>query len=129
MAKTYGGRWRIDSPVSSGGQAEVFLASDMAGEFSEKLVLKRVKNPKRHDRFRNEVEAVKRLNHPNIIKLIDHSALSSEDTASEKQFIIMPYAESGDLSKRVELYKGNLDSVLQVARSIAVGLAAAHELA
>ncbi|MBO9101110.1 MULTISPECIES: serine/threonine protein kinase [unclassified Rhizobium] len=127
MAKTYGGRWRIDSPVSSGGQAEVFLASDMAAEFSEKLVLKRVKNPKRHDRFRNEVEAVKRLNHPNIIKLIDHSALSSENTASEKQFIIMPYAESGDLSKRVDLYKGNLDSVLQVARSIAVGLAAAHE--
>jgi serine/threonine protein kinase len=89
-------------------------------------VLKRVRNPKRHDRFRAEVEAIKRLNHPNIVRLINHSALSNDDSPPDLQFIVMPYANQGDLSGRVALYANNPDSVVQVAKSLALGLQAAH---
>jgi hypothetical protein len=42
-----------------------------------KYALKRVVNPKRHERPRTKIYAVRLLKHPNIITLIDHSALSS----------------------------------------------------
>jgi tRNA A-37 threonylcarbamoyl transferase component Bud32 len=127
MAKIYGGRWKMLSSLASGGQAEVYRVTDLHGEHQQPLVLKRVRNPKRHDRFRAEVEAIKRLDHPQVIKLIDHSALTNNDLSEEKQYLVMPYAEQGDLSHRVALYAGNVDSVLQVSLSLAHGLSAAHD--
>jgi serine/threonine protein kinase len=87
MPKLYGNRWKLldAPPLGQGGQSEVFRASDTRGELGGEFALKRVKNPKRHDRFRNEIEAIQRLSHPNVIKLIDHSALSESDFAEEKQ--------------------------------------------
>jgi len=126
MAKIYGERWQVASSLASGGQAELFKVLDLQGAYPDELVLKRVRNPKRHDRFRAEVEAVGRLNHPNIIHLIDHSALSNDDAPPERQFLVMPYASQGDLSKRAALYANNPDSVVQVAKSLALGLQAAH---
>lgn len=126
MARTYGGRWQILSSLNSGGQADVFKIRDLRGEYPDELVLKRVRNPKRHDRFRAEVEAIKRLNHPNIIRLIDHSALVNNGEVPDLQFIVMPYANQGDLSSRAALYANNPDSVVQVAKSLALALQAAH---
>jgi serine/threonine protein kinase len=90
---------------------------------------------KRRDRFRKEVEAIKRLTnpetqstHPNIISLIDHSALD-ESADGEKQYLVMPIAEGGDLSSagRLALYKDSIDAVLQVARQLSQALGAAHK--
>jgi serine/threonine protein kinase len=130
MSKLYGNRWKIvDAPaLGQGGQSDVFRAIDVNGGLTGEFALKRVKNPKRHDRFRNEVEAVKRLSHPNIVTLIDHSALTEADIAEEKQFLVMPIAKDGDLSRaeRLSFYKESIESVLQVAKQIASALAAAH---
>lgn len=130
MPKLYGNRWKlIDAPaLGQGGQSDVFRAIDMTGGLAGEFALKRVNNPKRHDRFRNEVEAIKRLSHPNIITLIDHSALSEGDTAEEKQFLVMPIAKDGDLSRpeRLSFYKESIESVLQVAKQVASALATAH---
>lgn len=63
MAKVYGNRWETVSSLARGGQGEVFRVKDKQGEFPDELALKRVLNPKRHDRFRGEVEAIKRLDH------------------------------------------------------------------
>jgi hypothetical protein len=98
MAKRYGGRWEvIDGPRSrlgSGGQSEVFRVQDVSGELEGEFALKRVLNPARRDRFRREVEAIKQLTdpaksavHPQIISLIDHSALDADD--AEKQFLVI----------------------------------------
>lgn len=47
--------------------------------------------------------------------------------APDRQFLVMPIAENGDLSKRVALYKdNNIDSVLLVAKRLADALRAAH---
>ena len=127
MARVYGNRWEIIASLAQGGQGEVFRVKDRWGEYEGDLALKRVLNPKRHDRFRGEVEAIKRLSHPNIVRLIDHSALSNGGVEPEKQFLVMPLAIGGDLSRRVDLYKGNVDSVVQVVKQIASALKAAHD--
>ncbi|MGD0238512.1 MAG: protein kinase [Syntrophorhabdales bacterium] len=46
----------------------------------------------------------------------------------EKQFLVMPIAKDGDLSGpgRLRLYAGSVDAVLQVAKQLTAGLAAAH---
>ncbi|MHB8816442.1 MAG: hypothetical protein ACYDAE_24695, partial [Steroidobacteraceae bacterium] len=77
MAQLYGGRWQIasDRPLGQGGQSHVFRVVDISGALPGEYALKRVLNPKRNDRFRSEVEAITRLRHPNIVTLIDHSAL------------------------------------------------------
>jgi serine/threonine protein kinase len=129
MAALYGERWKIKNgtTLGQGGQSHVFRVIDVRGDQEGDFALKRVLNPARHDRFRNEIDAIKRLDHPNIIKLVDHSALDI-DASDNKQFLVMPVAEGGDLSRsdRLGLYKGSIEAVLQVAKQIASGLRAAH---
>jgi serine/threonine protein kinase len=88
----------------------------------------------RRERFCREIEAIKRLTnpethqaHPNIISLIDHSALDNTGKP-EKQFLVMPIANGGDLSDpgRLSLYEDSIDGILQVAKQVARALSAAH---
>jgi serine/threonine protein kinase len=136
LAKVYGGRWELvgGPELGRGGQGTVFRVKDRSGEHQGEYALKRVPNVNRRQRFRREIDAIKRLTdpetrraHPNIISLIDHSAL--DDTGDpEKQFLVMPIANGGDLSDpgRLSLYRGSIDAVLQVAEQVARALSAAH---
>ncbi len=128
MAKVYGERWKgVEGNLGQGGQGCVVSVIDLSEQLEGTFALKRVTNPKRRDRFRAEVEAIKRLDHANIVKLIDHSALEA-DVDSHKQFLVMPVAEGGDLDKpgRRRLYAGDIDATLVVAIQIADALAYAH---
>lgn len=130
MAKIYGERWQISNPkpLGRGGQAEVFRVVDIRGDYEGEYALKRVLNPLRHERFRREIEAIETLRHPNIIRLVDHSALSDSAGEIDKQFLVMPIADGGDLGQkgRVALYKDSIDGVVQVGRQLADALGAAH---
>jgi serine/threonine protein kinase len=127
MARVYGKRWEgIGNDLGEGSQAHVLRVRDCTGVLLGEFALKRISNPKRAGRFASEVEAIKRLDHRNIVKLVDHSALEANAEETEKQYIVMPVAAGGDLSKVVGRYQGDLDKVLVVARQIAEGLKAAH---
>ncbi len=130
MAKLYGNRWQtVDGPhLGQGGQGEVFRVIDITGEHPGEFALKRIRNPKRRARFEHEIEAIKLLQHPNIVQLVDHSALEKTGGNAEKPFLVMPLAHGGDLSvpARIANYNGNLDSTLAVAKQLARGLAHAH---
>jgi serine/threonine protein kinase len=126
--KLYGDRWRLLGSLGQGGQSHVFRVEDVNGEWPGQYALKRVCSPRRHERFRREVDAIKTLNHPSVITLIDHSALDDQSAAADGQFLVMPIAKGGDLSKpdRLKLYGSDLHAVLQVAKQVAAGLAVAH---
>lgn len=130
MAKIYGGRWQLTSspPLGTGGQGTVFRVIDIRGEYPGEYALKRVLNPERHDRFEREIEAIKTIQHPNVVRLIDHSALTAASGEVEKQFLVTPIAEGGDLSQpgRVAIYKDSIDSVVQVGKQLSAALGAAH---
>ena len=106
----------------------MFRVIDKLNEFGGEYALKRISNPARHTRFLSEIEAIKRIQHPNIIKLVDHSALNNPNGETEKQFLVMPIADGGNLSAagRVNLYKDMIEGVVQVGKQLASGLAAAH---
>jgi serine/threonine protein kinase len=127
VKKIYGGRWCNEGTIGEGGQSHIFRVSDRLGEYSDFLALKRIKNPERRQRFEREVEAVKRLSHENIIKIIDYSAFDQVNDLSEKMFLVMPLAKGGDLSKRVKIYEGSIDSMLKVVMQISSALAYAHD--
>jgi serine/threonine protein kinase len=124
--KLYGGRWQTLSSLTEGGQSRLYLVRDTTGAYPEDCVLKRVLNPIRAGRFHDEVRAIKTLSHPNIVKLFDHSAIDAPPGDREKQFLVMPHAKAGDLSRAVARYRDAVDDVLLVARQIACALQAAH---
>jgi serine/threonine protein kinase len=126
VAKIYGNRWELDGSLGAGGQGDVFRAFDITlGSAREPVALKRLKNRNRADRFIREIEAIRSVEHPHVIKLLDHSPLG-EIESSESLYLVMPIAAGGDLSNRAAVYKNSLDSTLIVAQQLALALAAAH---
>ena len=106
----------------------MFQVNDRRREHQGDYALKRLGRVSRSDRFRLEVETLQRIDHPNVIRIIDHSGDVSEDVAGYRHWFVMPLAAGGSLEKRLGLYAGNLESVVQVATQLAQGLSAAHAL-
>ena len=75
--RKFGDRWELIEQIGEGGQSHVFLVKDLNSQFSEKCVLKRLKNIKRIERFKQEIRAGIELNHPGIAPILDYS-LDSE---------------------------------------------------
>jgi serine/threonine-protein kinase len=72
------GRYRIGSPIGTGGTGIVFEAERLAT--LERVVIKMLRptyagNPDLMSRVRREVEVARRVFHPGIVPIIDHGAL------------------------------------------------------
>ena len=73
MGKIFGERWEVIDSHSEGGQAFIYIVKDLKGEFPGQMVLKRLKNHNRLNRFKKEIEAGQRLNHLGIAPIHDYS--------------------------------------------------------
>lgn len=121
MAEKYGKWIRVDKgQLGKGGQAATFLVVDEENKEKGNFVLKRLLNPNRIGRAKNEIEACQRLSHPNIVKIIDY------DISITKPYIVTEYCEGGDLSK-VAINSIPLLDRLRFFRSICQGVGYAHE--
>lgn len=75
----FGNRWeKIKSEAfGKGGQGSIYLVKDTNNQSSDKVfALKKLNNPKRLSRFRQEIETIQELNknqHPGIFPIIDYS--------------------------------------------------------
>ncbi|MEZ4586086.1 MAG: serine/threonine-protein kinase [Gemmatimonadales bacterium] len=117
------GRYRFEEPVGQGGMATVYLAEDLR---HRRRVAVKVLRPDLSatlggERFLREIEIAARLNHPNIVMLID----SGE--AAGVLYYVMPFIEGESLRMRL-IRKGRLDAeeVIQVSTQVADALAYAH---
>jgi len=85
-------RWELtEKTLGEGGQAQVSLVKDKGGEFDGVWALKALKRGgpgQAYERFSREVSAIKKLQHPNIIRIIDSSSPSDKF-----QFYVMEYIE------------------------------------
>ncbi len=80
-------------------------------------------NPEARERFLREAQAAARLEHPNVVQVLDAGS------ANGQPFIVMQYVDGTDL-ERILRKKGKLsvDDALSIGKKVAQALAAAHTL-
>jgi serine/threonine protein kinase len=83
MAKRYG-RWQTVETLGEGGQAHTFSVRNTE-DGSTGWVLKRLKNPKRVDRFNREIEMLTRLTSSHIPAVVDFGI------SGEHYYLVTPY--------------------------------------
>jgi serine/threonine protein kinase len=119
------GDYRIESVLGSGGMGIVYLAVHM--RLGKEVALKVLKlgddhDPKVISRFQREMEAVGRLDHPNVVRAID----AREEGGVH--LLVMEYLKGSDLARIVE-HCGPLlvADACEVIRQAALGLQYAHQ--
>ncbi len=120
-------KYEILSKVGSGGMATVYRARHLA--FGEVRALKVVASHLLNDevflkRFRNEAVVMRKLQHPNAVRVEDLDA-----TDDGRPFMIMEYVEGRDLRKFIQKEGPvSIPRALSIAGQVAGALAAAHAL-
>jgi tRNA A-37 threonylcarbamoyl transferase component Bud32 len=114
------GKWDIERELSPGGQANTFLVRDRTSTDGRLYVLKALKNPKRLERFADEVRAATRLDHPNIVRVVD------ADLTADRPYLVTDYCEGGALDE-VNLRLRSILERLRMFRLICRAVAHAHD--
>lgn len=92
-------QWSLVRDLSEGGQAHTFVVRRSGGTDHREYVLKRLKNPKREDYFEREVRASMTLDHPNVLRVLEHG-----HTPGGKPFLITEYCPGGSLEGRARFH-------------------------
>jgi eukaryotic-like serine/threonine-protein kinase len=120
------GKYRIVRTLGHGGMGIVYLAEHLllGGELALKFLNPELsKSPQFVKRFRNEARVAYQLRHPNIVEVVD---LDQDEKG--QLFIAMEYVSGLSLRTVLKESKAAMSvvRVLQIARGVASGLAAAH---
>ena len=119
------GRYEVEAEIGRGGMATVYLARDVK---HDRQVALKVLHPDLAksvgaERFLREIGILARLNHPNILGLID----SGE--ADGLLYYVMPYVEEESLRQRLAReIQLPIEDAIQVTREVADALSYAHGL-
>jgi serine/threonine-protein kinase len=125
--QTIAGKYRLNRPLGAGGMASVWSATNVYTdrEFAIKVMLPEVAStPEAAGRFLREARVSGRLNHPNIIEVIDVG--QAQDGAL---FLVMELLSGESLDAAVRRRDPSMSMVefLTLMRDVAKALAAAHE--
>lgn len=118
------GRYEIRSLIGKGGMGVVYSAHDT--ELNRDVAVKVMpadvsKDADRLSRFKQEAQALARLNHPNILSILD---VGSHEGSF---YVVSELLEGETLHQRVESESLPVRKALDYAVQILRGLAAAHE--
>jgi eukaryotic-like serine/threonine-protein kinase len=124
-ATLVGGRYRLEEQIGRGGMASVWRALDTT--LGRPVAVKRLHaplldDPEVHERFRREAQLVARLDHPNLVRLLD----GGEEP--EGPFMVFELIEGENLRTLVR-ERGRLepDRAARLIAQVARALAYAHE--
>ena len=113
--------YRVIEKIGEGGMGEVYLAHDLhLGNNVALKVLAPGRDEDSRKAFRKEAKALSRLNHPNIVTVLDF------DTQDDLDFLVMEYIPGLALDERVKRGTLREKDVLRIGIQLADGLAAAH---
>jgi serine/threonine protein kinase len=119
-------KYRLDRYAGGGGMGAVYKASEVdTGRSVAVKILKPdilVRNPLYAALFRQEAEAARRLDHPNIVKVMDsgrHENLS---------FMVMEWLDGRTLEDVLSQEQMSLNRIVRIFRQICSAFAAAHSM-
>ncbi len=124
IGRVFSERYEIERELGHGGMATVYLATDRAtsAHVAVKVLHPELAMALGASRFMREVQIIKRLDHPNILKLLD-SGVEDGDA-----YYVMPYVVDGTLrellNRRTQL---SVDETVEHAKGLAAGLEHAHQ--
>jgi len=121
IGELFGDRYRVVSRVGRGGMGEVYRAYDEVLGVQVALKLLTGASGERVELLLNEVRLAREVTHPTVCRVFDVGQ------AGDEHFFTMELIEGEDLSS-LQRRIGRLppDKLLDVARQLAAGLAAAH---
>jgi serine/threonine protein kinase len=113
-------QWKHIRDLSEGGQGHTFVVERSDGSDARQYVLKRLKNPKREEYFDREIKACESLDHPNVLRVIEHGR-----TPNAKLYLITEYCAPGSLESRARFTEPGPG--LRFFEQIVAGVAYAHD--
>lgn len=117
-------RYQIESTLGSGGMGTVYKGYDTLTR--QTVAIKQLRSeltqPDFIERFKREGEALRELDHPNIVKLLD---TVTEDT---NYYLILEYVSGGDLNDLIKREQISNERILKLAIDLADALTRAHKL-
>ncbi len=118
-------RYTLDRDLGRGGMASVVLARDLRGDrdVALKVLHPELASTVGADRFKREIRVAARLQHPNILSVLD-----SGDTPGGQLWFTMPYVEGENVYERlVKIGQFEPAEALRIALAAASALAYAHD--
>jgi serine/threonine protein kinase/tetratricopeptide (TPR) repeat protein len=121
------GRYEIDRLIGLGGMGSVYVGRDL--HTGEVVAIKALNpefasiDPMLVERFLREGEALRRLNHPNIVKVL--AAIEDDN----RHYIVMEYIPDGSLAEQLkEQPQMPVVRTIEIALDVADALTRAHRL-
>lgn len=118
-------RYRIVGLLGKGGMGEVYRADDL--KLGQTVALKFLPadladDPRRRERFHNEVRIARQVAHPNLCRVYDIGEVEGHT------YLSMEYVDGEDLSSLLRrIGRVPRAKAVEIARQLCAGLAAAHE--
>lgn len=124
MLQTIKERYQVLDEIGIGGMGTVYRGLDKLTQ--QEVAIKSLKpelvNPEMIERFRREGQALRELNHPNIVKMLD----AIEEAG--QHYLIMEYVGGGDLRQLALKERLPIVRILKLGIEIADALTRAHHL-
>jgi len=119
------GRYRLVAHLGSGGMGQVFLAERADGAYEQRVALKLIRPGMDTDellrRFRLERQALARLQHPGIARLLDGG--EAEDG---QPYLVMEYVEGEPIGEHCARRAASLEERLALFRAVCAAVSEAH---
>lgn len=125
IGKTIGQHYLVAEKLGQGGMGKVYKALNQRLH-NQPVVIKilleaSLQNPHLRQRFEREVEALARLNHPNVVRVTDFGEFSG------KPFIVMDYVSGLTLRSQIPSGGMNLERAASILEEIGAALDYVHE--
>jgi len=121
-----GDRYRIEKELARGGMGIVYLARDehlLSRHVVIKVLLEESNpDPWLQKKFRQEIEALARIDHPGVV-----GALDCGETPDGKPYLVMQFVEGVTLRSAIGDRGMDLGRVARILRQVVQALSAAHE--
>src|SRR5262245_62121243 len=113
-----GGHYQLHEILGRGGMGTVYrgLDTDTGQWVAIKRLNPELSEPGLIERFKREGEALRQLNHPNIIKMLD--AIEQDG----QHYLILEYLPGGDLNRLLQKESMPVERILSIALEVSDAL-------